>query len=275
MAKPPAEKDVRGLSTRERRLLGELTRKGRVTVTGPDVIRELGLDRPLANKVLSRLERKGWLQRGRRGSYVIVPLASMTPETMPDDPWALAMELFNPCFISGFTAAEYWDLTEQVFNTVVVCSTREQRNSMQVVARITFKVHHVPASGMFGLQKIWRNNVPVMIADAHRTLIDVLSFPELGGGGRHMLDIAHAYWKSGKADPERLFQYANELHRGVVFKRLGFTAESWGEVTPQWLQSCRKHLSAGISRLDPKGSDKGRIQTRWRLRINLPLGEYS
>ena len=268
-------KEIRGLSTRERSILGEFMRKGRVTVTGEDVAKELHISRPLANKILLRLERKGWLQRGKRGSYIFVPLSSLTPETMPEDPWALAMELFAPCFISGFTAAEYWELTEQIFNTIVVYSSRPQRSTTQKLANVTFRIHRIPESGLFGTKKVWRNNIPALIADPHRTLIDVLDYPEFGGGGRHMLDIAHAYWKGGKADPGRLLQYAMRLKRGAIFKRLGFTAESWGDVTQEWLQTCRDHVSAGISRLDPSGSDKGRILTRWRLRINLPLEEYA
>ena len=275
MKKTEFPKETKGLSTRERAIIAEFMRKGRVTLTGKDVAEEFDLNRPLANKILLRLERKGWLQRGKRGSYIFIPLSSLTPETVPEDPWALAMELFTPCFISGFTAAEYWDLTEQIFNTVMVHSTRPQRKTTQKFANVTFRIHRIPASHMFGTEKIWRDNIPVLIADIHRTLIDVLDYPECGGGGRHTLDIAHAYWKSGKADPDRLLQYAMILNRGVVFKRLGFSAEAWGAVSQGWLEKCRQHISSGISKIDPSGSDKGKILTRWRLRINIPLGEYT
>jgi len=268
-------KETRGLSTRERNIIGEFMRKRRMTVTSQDVAKQFDLSRPLATQILLRLERKGWLQRGKQGAYIFVPLSSLTPETMPEDPWALAMEFFAPCYISGFTAAEYWELTEQIFNTVVVYSTRPQRRTTQKLANVTFRIHRIAESGLFGTKKIWRNNIPVLVADPHRTLIDVLDNPELGGGGRHMLDIAHAYWKSGKADPQLLLQYAARLERGAIFKRLGFSAESWGAVTQEWLSQCKEHVSAGISKLDPSGSDKGKILTRWRLRINLPLGEYA
>ena len=274
MGKAMIPKETRGLSTRERVILGEFMRRGRVTIMGQDVSKAFNLAPPIANKILLRLERKGWLQRGKRGVYVFVPLSSLSPETMPEDPWALAMEFFAPCYISGFTAAEYWELTEQIFNTIVVYSPRPQRSTTQKLANVTFQIHRIAEGDLFGTKKIWRNNIPVLVADPHRTLIDVLDYPILGGGGRHTLDIAHAYWKSDKADADRLLQYAMRLKRGAIFKRLGFTAESWGNVTQEWLQRCRGHVSAGISRLDPSGSDKGRILTRWRLRINLPLEDY-
>jgi len=274
MNDPSAEKVARGLSARERAVLATFMRKGRVTIDGKDVAKEFALSRPLANKILLRLEQKGWLQRGKRGVYIFVPLSSMSPETMPEDPWTLAMELFSPCYISGFSAAEYWELTEQIFNVVVVFTARPQRKTIQKLANITFRTHHIPESNIFGTKKVWRNNKAVLVADPHRTTIDVFDSPECGGGGRHSLDIAHAYWKSGKADPDILLQYALKLNRGVVFKRLGFTAELWGSAHKDWTKKCIEHISSGISKFDPSGPDKGRILTRWKLRINLPLEEY-
>lgn len=268
------EKEMRGLSSRERSILSEFVRKGRVTVEGSDVAKVLNVSRPLANKILSRLEKKGWLQRSKRGVYTFIPLSSATAETVPEDPWALAMDLFKPCYISGFSAAEYWGLTEQVFNEVVVYTTQRQRKTTHRLSNVLFRTHHISEDELFGMTKTWRNNIPVLVADLHRTIVDVLDHPELGGGGRHVMDIAHSYWKSEKAEPKILFQYAMRLKRGVVFKRLGFTAELWGAVTEEWLEGCRKHISAGVGNLDPSGSNKGKILTRWKLRVNIPLEEY-
>jgi len=268
------EKIARGLSARERAVLATFMRKGRVTIDSKDVAKEFEISRPLANKILLRMERKGWLQRGKRGVYIFVPLSSMSPETVPEDPWTLAMELFSPCYISGFSAAEYWELTEQIFNVVVVYTVRRQRSTLQKLANVTFRTHFIPESKLFGTKKVWRNNKAVLVADPHRTVIDICNSPEYGGGGRHSLDIAHAYWRSKNVDPDTLLQYALRLNRGVVFKRLGFTAELWGSVQEDWIKKCMKHISSGISKLDPSGADKGRILTRWKLRINLPLEEY-
>lgn len=268
------EKKTRGLSARERAILATFMRKARVTIDGKVVAKEFDLSRPLANKILLRLERKGWLQRGKRGVYIFIPLSSVSPESMPEDPWTLAMELFSPCYISGFSAAEHWGLTEQIFNVVSVHTARPQRKTLQRVANITFHTHHIPENKLFGTKKIWRGDKAVFVSDPHRTIIDVFESPECGGGGRHSLDIAHGYWRGTEANPDTLLQYAMRLNRGVVFKRLGFTAELWGSIQDDWIKKCLEHISAGISKLDPSGPDKGRILTRWKLRINLPLEEY-
>lgn len=264
------EKRYRGLSSRERDILGQFIQK-RNSITNRDIIEKFGLSRLLANKVLLRLAKKGWLQRGSRGLYIFVPLSSAGTEVTPEDPWAVAMELFAPCYIGGFSAAEYWDLTEQVFNTLVVFTTRHPRRSSRQIAHINFRVHRISEQALFGMKKIWRNNVPIMISDRHRTVIDALDIPELIGGGLLMMDVLRSYWKSGDSNPDLLMQYALKLNRGAIFKRLGFTAELLGKVPDTWLHLCKKHVTSGISKLDPAGAEHGPIVTRWRLRINIPL----
>ena len=154
-------REHRGLSSREREILGELIRNGKTTIRNKDITEKFGLSRPLANKILLRLEKKEWLKRASRGVYILVPLSSPHPDIAPEDPWAMALELFSPCYISGFSAAEYWDLTEQVFNTIVVFTTRYQRKSNQRMANIHFLTHRIPERELFGTKKIWRNNINV------------------------------------------------------------------------------------------------------------------
>ena len=266
------DKRYRGLSTRERDILSQFIQK-KSSVTNQDITEKFGLSRSLANKVLLRLEKKGWLQRGSRGLYILVPLSSVRTEVTPEDPWAVAMELFAPCYIGGFSAAEYWDLTEQIFNTVVVFTTRHQRKSARQIAHINFRIHRISEQALFGTKKIWRNNIAVIVSDRHRTVIDALDIPELAGGGLHMMDILRSYWRSSDSNPELLMQYALKLNRGAIFKRLGFTAELFAKVPDTWLKSCREHVTSGISKLDPAGADEGPIVTRWGLRINVPLEE--
>src|SRR3990172_6177448 len=92
---------IGGLSVRERLILGAFLRSQQSTVQVDDLVRGFNLNRLSANKVLSRLAQKGWLQRVRRGVYLFVPLESSSPNPMPEHPWTVAMELFKPCFISG------------------------------------------------------------------------------------------------------------------------------------------------------------------------------
>jgi predicted transcriptional regulator of viral defense system len=260
-----------GLSVGERRILGALVATEDAAVTADNVVRAHPMSRPAANQIIRRLHRKGWLQRIKRGVYAVVPVEARTPRPPIESAWPLAMRLFEPCYISGWSAAEHWDFTEQIFNSISVVTGHPQRRGTQVLAGVTFRTKAIAADRIFGTTKLWLGSQAVEIADPHRLVIDILDSPELGGGGRHTLDIVREYWRSSQRDPERLLAYAKRYARGSVFKRLGFSAERFGSVDDAWLEECRRHLTAGISRLDPGGSETGRIVSRWNLRVNVPL----
>ena len=105
--------------------------------------------------------------RERSGLYLPVPIEATASDISAEDPWTLAMDLFAPCYISGWSAAEHWDLTEQIFNTTVVYTTHTQRKKTQKISGLSFRIHRIKESELFGTKRIWRNNVPVLIADLH------------------------------------------------------------------------------------------------------------
>lgn len=260
-----------GLGEREREVLSVLAGLERPAVSADDVLSHFDISRKSANLTLSRLARKRWLRRLRRGAYSVVPLSSRSTHPVIDDPLATAMALFSPCYISGWTAAEHWDLTEQISNTIVVYSAKPQRRSSQKLGGVRYRVRRVPDKAMFGTTRIWSGTTAVEMATVHRTVIDVLDAPEMGGGGRQTLDIVRAYWQRPDADAESLLDLATKLGRGSVFKRLGFTAEQFADPGEEWLARCRDGLSAGIALLDPSGPRRGRIVSSWRIRVNIPL----
>jgi predicted transcriptional regulator of viral defense system len=260
-----------GLGETQRAVVSALASIERPTVTADDVVRRLGGTRQAANLVLSRLARKGWLTRIRRGVYTLVPLSSRSGRAVVEDPLATAMELFAPCYVSGWTAAQHWELTEQIFNAVVIYSAKPQRRGLQHVGGVTYRVRRVPEATLFGTTQLWSGTVPVHMATMHRTVIDVLDAPEMGGGGRQTLDIVRAYWRHPDRVPEALLDLAERLGRGSVFKRLGFTAERFADPGPAWLDRCRAGLSTGVALLDPAGPRRGPTVSRWRLRVNVPV----
>lgn len=262
-----------GLSTQERVFIDHFAASEKLTVTSADVREVQPLSSAHANKVLSRLAAKGWLVRVGRGVYSVVRLGVVTPEASVDDPLALAMSLFSPCYISGWTAAEHWDLTEQIFNSIVVVTTRPQRTQQRTVAGVRFVLRVVDEGKMFGIARVWSGSRRVDIAEPHRLVVDILAAPELGGGGRHTLDVIRSYFNSKHCDLEKLLTCAERYGKGVVFKRLGFCAEQFAKAPPAWVDRCKANVSAGVSLLDPSGPKRGRIVSRWGLRINIPVGD--
>lgn len=266
------KQELAGLSTQEREIISSFTANEQVTIGPDDVIAIHPCPRGTANQILSRMARKGWLQRLKHGVYAVVPLSSSIPKPVVEDAWPLAMDIFRPAFISGWSAAEHWDLTEQIFNSVSVVTMAYQRKAIHVVGSIRFRTRTLPEERFFGKKAVWFGSKAVEIADPSRMVLDILDLPRFGGGGRHTIDVIRQYWHSEMCNPDLLFDYAMRYKRGSVLKRLGFLAEEFNApVSEEWIQSCRKNLSKGISSLDPDGPATGKIVSKWNLRINLPL----
>jgi len=260
-----------GLSAQERKVMDLLVAEERVVVRPDDILDIWSGSRANANATLGRLHKKGWMQRLKRGAYTVIPLGAGTDSPAVAAAWAIASDLFAPCFISGWSAAEHWALTDQIFNAISVVTTHPQRTRDQKLGGIRFRLRTLPQERAFGMRTVWFGSAKVNIADPHRTLIDILDAPDFGGGGRHAMDIVRAYWMGPHCNPKTLLSYAERFNRGTVFKRLGLTAERYGNPSREWLIECEKGLSEGISLLDPDSPDAGPILSRWRLRVNIPV----
>jgi predicted transcriptional regulator of viral defense system len=217
-----------------------------------DVERTLTVTRTTAAKLLSR-----WADP--------VQLALRDSEQVIQDPWVLVPALFDPAYVGGRTAAEHWDLTEQIFRDILVFTARPVRQNSVESQGAVFSLKHVPQELIFGTKTVWRGQTRVMVSDIHRTIIDMLDNPATGGGIQHVADCFTQYLKHKEADPRLLTDYAERLGNGAVFKRLGFLAERHPEAGAL-LDAAKLRLTKGYAKLDPD-LNCSRIVTRWRLRI--------
>lgn len=253
-----------GASSARTRLSAVVRRAGDL-VTVDDASAALKVDRMSAAQALARWHRQGWLTRIRRGLYAPVALAASPGDQALEDVWVLVPELFEPGYVGGASAAHHWDLTEQLFRTVFVYTTRSVRQTKQTIHGVPFAVHHVGKERLFGMRPLWRGRVKVQVSDVHRTIIDMLDDPGTGGGARHLSDCLATYFRRDEADAKRLVALAERLGNGAVFKRLGFLAERVG--APHTLvNACLERMTQGTARLDPAVVSP-RLVRRWRLWI--------
>jgi len=266
------KQEFAGLSIQERKIISHFTALEQCTIDANKLIAFHPCKRATANQILRRLAKKSWLQRLKYGLYAIVPISSSTATPAFENAWSIAMDLYKPAFISGWSAAEHWDLTEQIFNSISVSTLLSQRESIQIIANIKFRTKTLKKEHFFGIKTVWFGSKTIEIADPSRLLIDILDLPRFGGGGRHMIDIIRQYWHSDLCNPKLLLEYALRYKRGAVFKRLGFLAEKVNApVSEEWLRTCHKNISKGLTTLDPDGPKTGKIVSKWNLKINLPL----
>ena len=262
---------MQGIEEANRALLEQLHRDA----TGPFSIREaakiLAVDHRRAGRLLRYLAERGWLSRVRRGLYTTVPLGATEPSAWREDPWAIAVRVFAPCYIGGWSAAEHWSLTEQIFRSVAVMTARPIRASSVEIQNQAFRLKHVPENRQFGTAVVWRERIPINVSDSSRTILDILDDPAVGGGIRHVAAVLHEYWSGELRDEELLIDYTHRLANRTVFKRLGFLLEHFEIDAAGTIRACLDNLSTGLSALDPTVKRKGRIVKRWNLRVNVQL----
>ncbi len=245
-----------------RRLVSVIQGAGDV-IRADDVVATLSVDRTRASQLLSRWTRQGWLRRVAHGAYVSAALDLLDSAQVLDDPWVLVPALYGPAYVGGRTAAEHWDLTEQLFRDIVVMTARPVREKHQVRHGTHFTLHRILERNIFGTRPVWRGQSRVLVSDPHRTMVDMLDDPARGGGIQHVADCLQAYLKREDRNDDTLIEYAETLGNGAVFKRLGFLAERRSKASGL-IEDCRTRLTQGNARLDP-ALDCTRLVSRWRL----------
>ena len=253
-----------GIGKTDRERMAAIIRGTKGTVSVGDAARILNVVSTDAAKMLSRWSKKGWMSRIRRGLYVTVPLESRTADVPIEEPWLIADRLFSPCYIGGWSAAEYFDLTEQIFSTIMVMTVQKPRDRRPNIKDTEFMLRTISGKAMFGLKPVWRGQVKISVSDPTRTILDMLVDPVLGGGIRSVKDMFINYLRSENNNPDLLIEYADRLGNGSVFKRLGFLLEKIAPEETKIFEQCRKRLTAGNAKLDPK-LNNSRLITRWRL----------
>jgi predicted transcriptional regulator of viral defense system len=230
-----------------------------------DVTKALSVSRVEAAKRLARWREQGWLSRVGSGAYVPASIDTLGSERVLDDAWVLVPALFAPAYVAGRTAAEHWDLTEQISKDTVVITGQAIRQKRQVRQGFEFTLKHLSPKKIFGTKPVWRHQTKVLVSDVHRTILDMLDDPALGGGIQQVADCLTTYLNRADRDDEKLMAYSGQLNNGAVFKRLGFLAEKRDD-SSTLVALCRARLTAGNAKLDP-ALDCKQLISQWRLLI--------
>lgn len=257
-----------GLGARNRERLAMLHRSLPGPFDADDAAKVLNVSHTEAARITGYLASHGWLSRIRRGLFTVVPLEAGAPESWRADPWLVAARVFAPCYVGGWSALEHWDLTEQLFRSVLVVTAKPQRSVHQAIQGMEFRVVSRKTDSLFGTRTVWRGRGKVEVSDPTKTVADVLDDPSLGGGIRNVAEILSEYFSGDYRDDQLLAGYADRIGNRAAFKRLGYLIEECEIEAPSLLEVCWARRSAGLAKLDPSIRARGRITKRWGLRIN-------
>ncbi|MGR3320044.1 MAG: type IV toxin-antitoxin system AbiEi family antitoxin domain-containing protein [Candidatus Anammoxibacter sp.] len=260
-----------GINEKNRKRLDALNRCGKNLFSIEEAAEIIDVPIKETRLYLSYLARRGWLARVKRGLYISVPLGIDNPHEYKENPWLVADRIFSPYYIGGWSATEHWGLTDQIFNSVFVFTSRPFRHKNIVVQGSNFALKF-SNEGVFKHTKgVWIDNVKIRISDPVQTIVDVLDDPATGGGIRHVADIIENYFTSEYKEEAKLLDYIKEKGNKTIYKRLGFILERLNISSGVVVAVCRENISRGYSAFDPKIRNKGIYSRRWNLRVNAEI----
>jgi predicted transcriptional regulator of viral defense system len=233
-------------------------------ITSKSVAEALSVGLAQARAFLASWSENGWLSRVRRGVYAPIDIAATSSDHSLIDPWIVANELFSPCYIGGWSAAEYWGLTEQIFESTLVITSKHINGKKQTAGNMTFLIKKTKATKAFGLKTVWKEQLKVQVSDPHKTIIDMFDDPSIGGGMRSVIDFFHQYLSSSHFNADIFLEYASKLNNKAIFKRLGFVLSKIKPDATILIEYCKKNISEGNSQLDPQLKGH-RLIKKWRL----------
>jgi predicted transcriptional regulator of viral defense system len=220
---------------------------------------------------LTYFVRKGWLSRVRRGLYITVPLGTVNPQEYKENPWVVANRVFAPCYIGGWSAAEHWEFTDQILNSVAVFTLRRYRTKTMQVQGTDFVLKFINKKYFGQTKQVWIDNSKVQVSDPIQTVVDILDDPSIGAGMRNVVDIVDEYFKSQYRNDDNIVKYINKRNNRTIYKRFGYIIETCDIDALKLKKICEKNISAGFSLLDPAVEAKGHFNSKWNLRINVSI----
>lgn len=254
------------LSMREVGLLAQWERTGTSRVTTSDAAALVG--EANAAKVLSRLARKGTLDRIGRGIYAVRPLrAAGVPWSAPEVVAVANLLADRPYYVGGAVALTLHRLTTQQYFSVVDVFVPSQRPTKDIGhARIVF--HSLGWADAFavGIDRVAVDGTDVMVSDPERTLLDLVDYPRLLGGSRTALTAVRD--ALGRVDINRLVGYALRWPRTTTRQRLGYVLEQVGAPSSALAALAAATSPPSVVPVLLRGPAIGPIHPIWRVRMN-------
>lgn len=242
------------LSSREMRLLDLVEVAGLIVFTTSDARRLLGVGRPDAHRILSRMVSKGHLVRLERGKYIDARSAREL------DIYEVAPHVVKPSYLSLWSGLHLHGLTTQVPRTVFVIVTSPRRGLEVLGSPVRFV--SVRPRLFFGYERHGGH----VVAEVEKLLLDCLVFPHYCGGWDEMFRS----FADAELDPELVVEYALRTGSPSLCSRLGYTLERLGiDFDTEGLEKASYH---GRIVLDPsRPSEDSERSSRWNIDVNVEV----
>ncbi|MDY6773835.1 MAG: hypothetical protein SVS85_01430 [Candidatus Nanohaloarchaea archaeon] len=202
--------------------------------------RQLRMERDSLKEKLSRMTRRGDLERVERGKY-----------TFHEDPMVYATYVERPSYISLWSGLRFYNVTTQ------------QPSKVQVVAPVNRedleKVDFHRSKEMFGFEKRNYSGFEISVAERERLLIDCLYYRDV--------PVTELVELVEEVDVDRTLEYAERFGVNSVKKRVGYLIEKVkGDRLEELRPEDRNYPLLDLTKTG--GREKDRY---WRLEVNADV----
>jgi predicted transcriptional regulator of viral defense system len=238
--------------------LSQLARQGKI-FTIEDAYKITHINRDYLRKLLYRLEKRGAIERIKRGRYMIIPLYGEKGKYTLNE-FIIGSLLVEPYAISYWSALNHYGLTEQIPTTVFIQTISWKEKQGVEVFGVKYRIVRIKKDKFFGTRKEWVEETQINITDKEKTIIDCLDKPQYCGG---IIEVTKGL-KKGQFDKDKLIVYVDKIGNSGVIRRIGFLCDFLGLDIKLPKVKTKNYLY-----LDPTMPKKGNKNAKWRLIINL------
>lgn len=202
--------------------------------------------------VLHTLKKKKILTAVKKDVYI-------PTEQIPEHLFAVATYATAPSYISLWTAASYYGITEQQVKAIQVISTKQYPLINAQGHRI--ETYTVKPSRFYGYQKI----EDFAIAEKEKLIIDMLFHIEASGGIEEYKKCLSNVW--GDINQKVLFSYLIRFQNKSIITRLGYLLGVL-QLKNTLQKEMKKNLPQGYVLLNPERKAEKKYNHEWKVIVN-------
>lgn len=134
----------------------------------------------------------------------------MTADEFYQDVRGALCQLYPTAYLTSWSGAEFHDLTASSSTDYVLFSNDVAQDTSVHHYRQLVIIKKIPFRVQEGLIRVSSPNGGFVVADVHRTLVDMLYDPVLAGGDEILTEAWEAYFNRPDCDFNRLIAYAEK-----------------------------------------------------------------
>jgi predicted transcriptional regulator of viral defense system len=202
--------------------------------------------------VLSKMTKKGWLMRLRKGVYLITEPNAQAMK----DPFAISTYIF-PGYNAFSSALYVHGLSDMVPFEIFVATRNESKK--KTVGEYTFRA--VALKRRYGGSE---NKDGIIVSTRAKTIYECIIHPELAGGFPQILKAIHDS-KLSEAEWDELLYYATKFETAAFSQRLGYLLD----LLPKKNKAIRRMISTCMRKVASKvylyKRRNGVLVSKWKI----------